>query len=128
MFYIIWTVGDTLKGLLLCLITNFVLIFMWKAQMGVKKARSPYISILQIPFQILKNTYSFLVTKTLKFYKKSIKTTTYVMNPHSGSKFADKFKMAAITDKYHITNTLKWWCSSITVSNCMSILQTGSNP
>ena len=33
MFYLFWTVGDTLKSFLLCLITNYRLIFLWKAQM-----------------------------------------------------------------------------------------------
>ena len=35
MFYLFWRVGDTLKGLLLCLIINYGLVFLWKAQMAV---------------------------------------------------------------------------------------------
>ena len=45
MIYLFWTVDDILKGLLLCLITNYCLIFLWKAQMTVKIEPPPLISI-----------------------------------------------------------------------------------
>ena len=40
------------------------------------------------------------------------------MKPHSGSKITNKFKMAAMIDQN----------DSIAVSECMSILQRGSDP
>ena len=48
------------------------------------------------------------------------------MKQHSGSKIADKFQMAAITDQNDVTKHFKR-CSSIAVSECMSILQRGSD-
>ena len=62
-----WKVDDTLKGLLLCLITNYRLIFLWKAQMAVIIAPPPYFNTVN-PFSNLKN----------HIYK-NIKTTTYDM-------------------------------------------------
>ena len=49
------------------------------------------------------------------------------MKQHSGSKIADKFQMAAITDQNDVTKHFKRCCSSIAVSECMSILQRGSD-
>ena len=60
MFYLFWTVGDTLKGLLLSLLTNYRLIFLWKAQMAVIIAHLPPPSF-QYGKSVLKSkkTYSF---------------------------------------------------------------------
>ena len=66
MFYLFWKVGDTLKGFLLCLITYYRLIFLWKAQMAAIIAPPPYL------FQYGK---SLLKSKNTK----STKSTTYDM-------------------------------------------------
>ena len=51
------------------------LIFLWKAQMVANSTRSLYFHTV-IPFSNQKN-YILFVSKTLKIYIKSFKTTTY---------------------------------------------------
>ena len=83
---------------LLCLITNYRLIFLWKAQM-VANSPPPLTPLFQYGKSLLKSKKILFLSKKLKFYAKSIKTTTYVMICYETAFWIDKFKMAAIIDK-----------------------------
>ena len=91
-----------MKGLLLCLITNYRLVFLRKAQMVAKSCPALYFHTVN-PFSNLK--------KHIVFRKKNIdilkKRLMIFFKPPTGSKIADKLKMAAVKDKYHVTKNFE---------------------
>ena len=129
MSYLFWKVSDTLKGFLLCLITNYRLIFLWKAQIAAILATTPP------PFQYVK---SLLKSKTrILFRKKNIVNFT---QRELTQRHMICYETALWIENYwQIQNgghDRPKWCNNLkTLKNdvlrlleCMSILQTGSDP
>ena len=75
MFYLFWKVGDTLKGFLLCLISNYRLILLWKAQMASIIALPPYFNTVN-HFSNLKK-YCFSQVKHWNFTQRVLKQQHY---------------------------------------------------